>query len=94
MNLQADFGATHSPADLCAQPLCPPSKSAQAAIRDPCGALVLFNYPNFFRQIPPTDSTGTPLPDVIDMAVLDIHRDRARGKLAESDGHGGVLSVV
>ncbi|CAN0215929.1 unnamed protein product, partial [Ectocarpus fasciculatus] len=51
-----------------------------AAVRDPCGALVLFNYPNFFRTLAPTDNAGTPEPDApVDLAVLDIHRDRARG---------------
>lgn len=47
---------------------------------------MLFNYPNFFRQIPPTDAAGNQLPDVIDMAVLDIHRDRARGTWQEPKG--------
>ncbi|CAM9858665.1 unnamed protein product [Ectocarpus sp. 4 AP-2014] len=52
----------------------------EAAVRDPCGALVLFNYPNFFRTLAPTDNAGTPDTTApVDMAVLDIHRDRARG---------------
>ncbi|CAM9788477.1 unnamed protein product, partial [Sphacelaria rigidula] len=52
----------------------------QAACRDPCGALVLFNYPQFFRSLTPTTNAGVPLPDApIDLAVLDIFRDRARG---------------
>ncbi|CAM9804691.1 unnamed protein product [Hapterophycus canaliculatus] len=52
----------------------------EAATRDPCGALVLFNYPTFFRKLPPTDSAGIPDTEApVDLAVLDIHRDRARG---------------
>eukprot|EP00904_Undaria_pinnatifida_P006812 jgi/Undpi1/3260/HiC_scaffold_15.g06634.m1 len=52
----------------------------ESAIRDPCGSLELFNYPSFFRKVPPTDNAGVPMPDApVDLAVLDIFRDRARG---------------
>ncbi|CAM9820815.1 unnamed protein product, partial [Laminaria digitata] len=46
----------------------------------PCGALVLLNYPDFFRKVPPTNDAGVPQPDaLVDLAVLDIYRDRSRG---------------
>ncbi|CAM9117118.1 unnamed protein product [Laminaria digitata] len=52
----------------------------ESAVRDPCGALVLFNYPDFFRTVPPTTNAGVPQPDApVDLAVLDIFRDRSRG---------------
>ncbi|CAM9889912.1 unnamed protein product [Ascophyllum nodosum] len=52
----------------------------KSAIRDPCGALVLFNYPRFFRSVAPTTNEGIPLSDEpIDLAALDVYRDRSRG---------------
>lgn len=42
---------------------------------------MLFNYPNFFRKLPPTTDAGVAETEIpIDLAALDIHRDRARGR--------------
>lgn len=53
----------------------------KAAIRDPCGALVLFNYPKFFRSVTPTTNAGIPVTNSpVDLAALDVYRDRSRGE--------------
>ncbi|CAM9575728.1 unnamed protein product, partial [Discosporangium mesarthrocarpum] len=64
----------------------------EAATRDPCGALVLFNYPEFFRTLIPTDALGVPLPgnSKVDLAVLDIFRDRERGVPRYNDMRRGL----
>ncbi|XP_071705685.1 alpha-dioxygenase PIOX-like [Rutidosis leptorrhynchoides] len=43
-----------------------------------CGALVLWNYPNWLRNIVPQNVDGTDRPDHIDLASLEIFRDRER----------------
>ncbi|XP_076938548.1 alpha-dioxygenase 1-like [Bidens hawaiensis] len=43
-----------------------------------CGALELFNYPVWLRDIVPQNMDGTDRPDHIDLASLDIYRDRER----------------
>ncbi|XP_076909735.1 alpha-dioxygenase PIOX-like [Bidens hawaiensis] len=43
-----------------------------------CGALELFNYPVWLRDIVPQNVDGTDRPDHIDLASLDIFRDRER----------------
>ncbi|KAM0002352.1 putative hem peroxidase superfamily, hem peroxidase, animal-type [Helianthus debilis subsp. tardiflorus] len=43
-----------------------------------CGALELFNYPVWLRKITPQNVDGTDRPDHIDLASLEIYRDRER----------------
>ncbi|KAK1410133.1 hypothetical protein QVD17_36666 [Tagetes erecta] len=43
-----------------------------------CGALELFNYPVWLRDIVPQNTDGTDRPDHIDLASLEIYRDRER----------------
>ncbi|GAQ86148.1 alpha-dioxygenase [Klebsormidium nitens] len=43
-----------------------------------CGLLCLNNYPNFMRDIAPENVDGTPRGDHVDMAALEIWRDRER----------------
>uniref|UniRef100_A0A251SJY7 Putative heme peroxidase n=1 Tax=Helianthus annuus TaxID=4232 RepID=A0A251SJY7_HELAN len=43
-----------------------------------CGALELFNYPVWLRKIAPQNVDGTDRPDHIDLASLEIYRDRER----------------
>ena len=52
-----------------------------AMIKYPCGNLQLFNYPRALRNLTPTESDGKPKPpsDRIDLAALDLYRDRERG---------------
>ncbi|KAJ4745590.1 Prostaglandin G/H synthase 2 [Rhynchospora pubera] len=44
-----------------------------------CGALELWNYPSFFRNLIPQNLDGTNRPDPIDLAALEVYRDRERG---------------
>lgn len=48
----------------------------------PTGALSLFNYPAALRAVVPTDDDGTPRTGrPVDLAALDVYRDRERGVL-------------
>jgi len=53
----------------------------------PCGGLVPSNYPNAYRNFAPTDVQGRNLPksENIDLAALDLFRDRERGILKFND---------
>ncbi|KAL0700612.1 hypothetical protein Bca4012_056734 [Brassica carinata] len=44
-----------------------------------CGALTLWNYPNWMRNLVAQDIDGEDRPNLIDMAALKIYRDRERG---------------
>ncbi|KAK4774469.1 hypothetical protein SAY86_009404 [Trapa natans] len=44
-----------------------------------CGALSLWNYPNWMRNLIPHDVNGEDRSDPVDMAALEIYRDRERG---------------
>ncbi|KAH0919330.1 hypothetical protein HID58_026990 [Brassica napus] len=44
-----------------------------------CGALTLWNYPNWMRSLVAQDIDGEDRPNLIDMAALEIYRDRERG---------------
>lgn len=54
-------------------------------VRLPCGNLELYNYPSALRHLPPTDNYGRALPENIDLAALDLYRDRERGIRAYND---------
>ncbi|KAK9091718.1 hypothetical protein Sjap_024895 [Stephania japonica] len=43
-----------------------------------CGALTLWNYPSWMRNLIAHDINGKERPDPIDMAALEIYRDRER----------------
>ncbi|XP_020113976.1 alpha-dioxygenase 1-like isoform X1 [Ananas comosus] len=43
-----------------------------------CGALELWNYPLFFRELIAQNVDGTERPDHVDMPALEIYRDRER----------------
>ncbi|GAB0492777.1 hypothetical protein MMPV_004047 [Pyropia vietnamensis] len=48
----------------------------------PTGALSLFNYPAALRAVVPTDDDGKPRTErPVDLAALDVYRDRERGVL-------------
>ncbi|MCD7451748.1 Alpha-dioxygenase 2 [Datura stramonium] len=44
-----------------------------------CGAATLWNYPSWMRSLVPHDINGDDRSDLVDMAALDIYRDRERG---------------
>ncbi|BBN06505.1 fatty acid alpha-dioxygenase [Marchantia polymorpha subsp. ruderalis] len=44
----------------------------------PSGALTLFNYPTWMRDLEVTDASGVRRTDHVDMAALEIYRDRSR----------------
>lgn len=53
----------------------------QAMLRYPCGGLQLWNYPASMRTVPVTDEAGAVRKEAgpIDLAAIDIFRDRERG---------------
>lgn len=53
----------------------------QSMLRYPCGSLDLWNYPVSMRTVPITDEAGLVRQDAgpIDLAAIDIFRDRERG---------------
>lgn len=61
-----------------------PKEMLKSCLSYPCGALMSHNYPIAYRNMAPTDDTGLDLPDEesrIDLAALDLYRDRERGIL-------------
>lgn len=56
-----------------------PRQVWDALIKYPCGNLELFNYPHALRNLAPTNTAGEALPDHVDLAALDLYRDRERG---------------
>jgi hypothetical protein len=58
--------------------LLPLDPTTQICIAHP-GALTLHNFPNFLRRLHlPPDASGAPA-DVVDLAAIDVLRDRERG---------------
>ncbi|XP_059639883.1 alpha-dioxygenase 2 [Cornus florida] len=43
-----------------------------------CGAVTLWNYPSWMRNLVAHDINGEDRPDLVDMAALEIYRDRER----------------
>jgi alpha-dioxygenase len=60
-----------------------PKEFMKSALSFPCGSLTPHNYPVAYRNIAPTDDEGRDLPktEKIDLAALDLFRDRERGIL-------------
>ena len=56
-------------------------------LRYPCGSLQLHNFPHSLRNVTPTDELGRSLPahKNIDLAAIDLYRDRERGILRFND---------
>lgn len=50
-----------------------------AMLKYPCGNLTLFNYPCALRNLAPTDKNGKSGAEPVDLAALDLYRDRERG---------------
>ncbi|KAI6674242.1 hypothetical protein NL676_002148 [Syzygium grande] len=58
-----------------------------------CGALSLWNYPSWMRNLVPQDVDGEDRPDLIDMAALEIYRDRERGIARFNEFRRNVLMI-
>ncbi|KAK3406072.1 hypothetical protein EUGRSUZ_K02262 [Eucalyptus grandis] len=58
-----------------------------------CGALSLWNYPSWMRNLVPQDVDGKDRPDSIDMAALEIYRDRERGIARYNEFRRNVLMI-
>ncbi|XP_059670196.1 alpha-dioxygenase PIOX-like [Cornus florida] len=57
------------------------------------GALVLFNYPQFLRNLVPQNVDGTDRPDPIDLAALEVYRDRERKVRRYNDFRRALLLI-
>ncbi|KAF3649269.1 Alpha-dioxygenase 1 [Capsicum annuum] len=58
-----------------------------------CGALELWNYPVWMRDLVAQDVDGTDRPDHIDLAALEIYRDRERSVARYNDFRRGMLQI-
>jgi alpha-dioxygenase len=56
-----------------------------SVLRYPCGNLQLHNFPHTLRNLNPTDEYGRDMPHPIDLAAVDLYRDRERGILRFND---------
>ncbi|KAL5723632.1 hypothetical protein ACHQM5_007008 [Ranunculus cassubicifolius] len=57
------------------------------------GALELFNYPSFLMDLVPQDTEGNDRPDRIDLAALEIYRDRERNVPRYNDFRRGLMMI-
>lgn len=55
-----------------------PREVWEALVQFPCGNLELYNYPRALRQVCPTNERGIAQPHPVDLAALDLYRDRER----------------
>lgn len=64
-----------------------PKKVMKSIFDYPCGNLEGANYPDAMRDVSPTDMKGVDLPEgfKIDLAAIDLYRDRERGIPAYND---------
>ncbi|KAJ0982649.1 hypothetical protein J5N97_010904 [Dioscorea zingiberensis] len=58
-----------------------------------CGALELWNYPLFLRDLVPQNIDGTPRPDHVDLAALEVYRDRERSVPRYNQFRRGLLMI-
>ncbi|KAL1211305.1 Alpha-dioxygenase 1 [Cardamine amara subsp. amara] len=58
-----------------------------------CGALELMNYPAWFRDLVPQDPNGHDRPDHVDLAALEIYRDRERNVARYNDFRRGLFMI-
>ncbi|PWA97030.1 peroxidase superfamily protein [Artemisia annua] len=58
-----------------------------------CGALELWNYPVWLRNIVPQNVDGTDRPDHVDLAALDIYRDRERNVARYNEFRRSILLI-
>uniref|UniRef100_A0A6I9S3U3 Alpha-dioxygenase 1 n=1 Tax=Elaeis guineensis var. tenera TaxID=51953 RepID=A0A6I9S3U3_ELAGV len=58
-----------------------------------CGALELWNYPWFFRNLIPQNVDGSERPDNVDMPALEVYRDRERSVPRYNQFRRGLLMI-
>ncbi|KAG8384794.1 hypothetical protein BUALT_Bualt04G0155500 [Buddleja alternifolia] len=58
-----------------------------------CGALELWNYPMWLRDLIPQNVDGTDRPDRVDLAALEIYRDRERSVARYNDFRRALLLI-
>ncbi|XP_024022161.1 alpha-dioxygenase 2 [Morus notabilis] len=58
-----------------------------------CGAVALWNYPSWMRNLVAHDANGEDRPDPVDMAALEIYRDRERGVARYNEFRRNLLTV-
>ncbi|XP_065876998.1 alpha-dioxygenase PIOX-like [Euphorbia lathyris] len=58
-----------------------------------CGALELWNYPQFLRDVIPQDVDGHERPDHVDLAALEVYRDRERKVARYNDFRRSLLLI-
>ncbi|KAL5815508.1 hypothetical protein ACOSQ4_026149 [Xanthoceras sorbifolium] len=58
-----------------------------------CGALTLWNYPSWMRNLVAHDVNGEDRPNPIDMAALEIYRDRERGVARYNEFRRNLLMI-
>lgn len=56
-----------------------PERMMKSIYEYPCGHLVGSNYPDALRKVEPTDEFGNDMKFKIDLAAIDLFRDRERG---------------
>lgn len=68
-----------------------PEKFWKSIVCYPCGNLELFNYPEAMRMVPPTSDRGVAKTELVDLAALDIYRDRERRVRNYNDFRRGLM---
>ncbi|XP_043687192.1 alpha-dioxygenase 1-like [Telopea speciosissima] len=58
-----------------------------------CGALELFNYPIWLRDLIPQNPDGTDRPDHVDLPALEVYRDRERKVARYNEFRRGVMLI-
>ncbi|KAJ4960690.1 hypothetical protein NE237_020600 [Protea cynaroides] len=58
-----------------------------------CGALALWNYPTWLRDIIPQNPDGTERTDHVDLPALEIYRDRERNVARYNEFRRGVMLI-
>ncbi|KAI4319223.1 hypothetical protein MLD38_032850 [Melastoma candidum] len=59
----------------------------------PSGALVLWNYPRWMLKLVPQDVDGQDRRDAVDLAALDVYRDRERGVARYNEFRRNLLMI-
>ncbi|KAG8484148.1 hypothetical protein CXB51_022954 [Gossypium anomalum] len=57
------------------------------------GAVTLWNYPSWMRNLIPHDINGEEVPDPVDMSALEIYRDRERGVARYNEFRRNLLMI-
>ncbi|KAB5531799.1 hypothetical protein DKX38_018469 [Salix brachista] len=58
-----------------------------------CGAIKLWSYPSWMRNLVPHDINGEDRPDQVDMAAMEIYRDRERGVARYNEFRRNLLMI-